>query len=117
MAAHTNRNAATSGYKKDAGLKSTGGGIPGRSVWITWWSSVNTSSETAKELFHLLPPFADPSGVGKGRSRSESNHESRRDRRHPSSRQLAPPGLKTRRVRTEDIRLTLNRSAIVGKPK
>src|SRR3984893_7555670 len=29
-------------------------------------------AQRAKELFHLLPPFADPSGVGKGRSRSES---------------------------------------------
>jgi hypothetical protein len=27
-----------------------------------------TPSETATELFHLLPPFADASGVGQGRS-------------------------------------------------
>src|SRR5437868_15133844 len=76
-----------------------------------------TSSETTKELFHLLPPFADASGVGQGCSRIESDHESRRDRRHPSGRRLAPPVGKTRRVSAEYIRLTLIRSAIVVKPK
>jgi transposase InsO family protein len=40
---------------------------------------------------YLLQPFADASGVGKGRPRIARDHESRRDRCHSSSRRLAPP--------------------------